>query len=314
MITISKKRIRNLYNYLPKSLYKKQLVFTADIGRHNEGYLEFLGFEMPLENGHTILPAPIGSISRMNADGKSIPIKDQPKETRYRDVEFTRTEWRGNGETEEVTSNVWVPYKRYQRLSIPPVNVELSIFENSIGQILVKTPNIVWENNDEIIIHTINLLLELFGDCYVFEENNEIEIITLEKQVLNWEIFPTGEYPWETVKEVISKNKRKQAKRSYRAAMQRFKFIHSFEPNFYASGRGGYSGYVVFGFDKKFFILESQYSDNATYIFNNQWEELSKLTKKEIISDELQKARFIHNPKWEKNINEFINNEVRNHG
>lgn len=44
----------------------------------------------------------------------------------------------------------------------------------------------------------------------------------------------------------------------------------------------------------------------ATYIFENDWKTVSKLTKKEIIQNKLAKDRIIHNNKWEENVSKYI--------
>ena len=42
-----------------------------------------------------------------------------------------------------------------------------------------------------------------------------------------------------------------------------------------------------------------QPTGNATYVFEENWEELSKLTKAEIIRGKLQKDRIIHRENWD---------------
>ena len=83
--------------------------------------------------------------------------------------------------------------------------------------------------------------------------------------------------------------------------------ITDFEPEFVAIGRAGFSGYLIFGFPKKnLFVLESLYSGNATYVFAEKWEGLSKLTKAEILQGKLQKDRIIHRENWESQINNIL--------
>jgi len=68
-------------------------------------------------------------------------------------------------------------------------------------------------------------------------------------------------------------------------------------------GNAGFHGYIIFGFKKKnFYILESVHLGNATYVFGKNWEELSKLTKKEILDEGLQEKRIIHKRSWENQI------------
>lgn len=80
------------------------------------------------------------------------------------------------------------------------------------------------------------------------------------------------------------------------------------KPEFVAIGTGGFHRYMVFGFPRKrLHILESAYYGNATYVFGNSWEELSKLSKAEILSGDLQKARLVHREAWTTEVDKFLN-------
>lgn len=64
-------------------------------------------------------------------------------------------------------------------------------------------------------------------------------------------------------------------------------------------GEAGFTGYFVFGFPaKKLFVLESIYSDNATYVLDEDWEQISRLTKAEILDQGLHQERLVHRVGW----------------
>jgi len=66
-------------------------------------------------------------------------------------------------------------------------------------------------------------------------------------------------------------------------------YIAGYIPDFLAYGDQGFWGYVVYDFtDKDIFVFESNRPDNATYIFRGIWKEASKLTKAEILGNNLQ--------------------------
>jgi hypothetical protein len=63
----------------------------------------------------------------------------------------------------------------------------------------------------------------------------------------------------------------------------------------------------VFGFtDRSLYVLENSFAGNATYIFDKNWEELSQLTKAEILAEKLQKYRLIHRIHWRRNIGDIL--------
>jgi hypothetical protein len=78
-------------------------------------------------------------------------------------------------------------------------------------------------------------------------------------------------------------------------------------PALTAVGRAGFDGYLIFGYpDKHRYVLESLDYGNATYVFGENWEALSQLTKREIIADDLHLARIIHRQGWAAEIADVL--------
>lgn len=97
------------------------------------------------------------------------------------------------------------------------------------------------------------------------------------------------------------------SKTNQKITMDKCEYINSFHPDFRAYGRLGFRGYIIFGFKSlNCYVLESIYPNNATYIFNEEWEALSKLTKAEILKGNLHNARFIHREKWKQNLRKVL--------
>ncbi len=72
-------------------------------------------------------------------------------------------------------------------------------------------------------------------------------------------------------------------------------------------GRAGFDGYVIFGFPQKnLFVLENVHSDNATYVFEEDWAELSQMTKAQILSHDLHKDRLIHRRGWPAKVRRLL--------
>lgn len=163
---IRKKRIRSIGNNIRGVRRGDQVaVVLQDLARFNDRLVE-TGFSTNLNIGETILPAPTGPVSRFNAEGDYEVHKDQPMETAYRQAEWKWQEFRGRYDTVERSKIVEIPYKRYPRTFISPPSVELSIKELKNGSKILASPGIEFvEDNDEDLIHIINLYLELFGEC-----------------------------------------------------------------------------------------------------------------------------------------------------
>ena len=228
-------------------------------------------------------------------------------ETAYRQREWSWEQWAGYRTTETHSKIVDVPYKRYPRTFIPPPSIELSIVKNRVDKKYIIAPeqklNFI---NSEPLIHIINIFLEIFGYCEVLSE--DLKDYTFRNvRRLNWEILPPGKWPWIKIKDEVMPIIQKATQQKQVVIKYRLRVITNFNPEFVAIGRAGFYGYLIFGFPgKNLYMLESLFTGNATYIFEENWENLSKLTKAEILQAKLQKDRIIHREKWDYYIKNLL--------
>lgn len=114
--------------------------------------------------------------------------------------------------------------------------------------------------------------------------------------------------PWEQLSKQLEPlvNLAKEGNRPF--ILHRLEKVYSYNPDFTAVGTAGFKGYVIMGFpSKNTFACESIYYGNATYIFAEKWEDLSKRTKAEILNANLQKDRIIHRVnQWDKRIEKLL--------
>lgn len=302
---ITKKRISSLGANLPASLKGKEVAIALKGLADHKDALGKAGFAADLALGETILPTSVGKISEYNAEGRYVPQKDKPKETVYRQVEWTHTEWHGPYQ-QEVTSTVDVPYKRYPRKFFPPPGVELTVAKSQSGDMIVTTHPVKYSTqNEEQLLHVINLFLELFGECSLMA-GDLTDLTKIKFERLNWQVLPQGEQPWITLQPVLQPIiQRRSTQPSVVTA--RLETINKYKPDFVAVGKGGFEGYVVFGFPKKnLFVLESANPNNATYVFDSNWRDLSQMTKAEILDASLQKDRLIHRKGWPQQVRKLL--------
>ncbi|MHC9435950.1 hypothetical protein [Leclercia adecarboxylata] len=301
---IQKKRIRNIDNYITD--FDSRDIYIVH-GLPNQQKSVSIGFTSNQLVGEEVLPQVIGPITRFNANGKSVPDKTAPKETAYRQVSWTWKKWSGRGETEEVTETREIEYQRYQRIFTPPPSVELKIVENLQGEKLIISPKISLTNqNKGLVTHYINLFLEIFGLCEIVDDQLKT-IVNSQSVKLNWSLLPQGKHPWKTIGSQILSAINIRGKGNSAVVEGRLELINSKEPDFVAVGRAGFQGYVIFGFSNlNIFILESSQCNNATYIFDNNWQQLSQLTKADILNGNLHRARIIHRRYWAAEILKYL--------
>lgn len=295
---INKKRIRNVSNYLYAIKDGEDFFVVKEAGDVSLKKMKRIGFSDGLINGAQVLPSIVGPVTRFNAKGGFYKFKNLPMETVYRSV--CVKDWHGNDHY------VDVPYKRYPRENIMPPSVELKIVDIKGAYYFISPKmrkSVAEEQNNK---HIINLFLELFGSCEIFNQSYESAISTIPTKRVNWHILPEGEYPWNRMLQLAGNL---LSKRVGKSKMQKHNIttIARYKPKEIIYGIGGFRGYLVFVFpEKNLFVMENVIYGNATYVFDDNWERFSQLTKAEIIKNNFQKYRFEHHKGWEDKIKEIL--------
>ena len=296
-LIIRKKRIMNLssLNSLPMGI---EVRVGITINKDFLPKLKRMGFTVPLLIGETLLPAAIGPVTKRNSEGSYLLHRDQKRELHFRMVEWKYNEWRGRYDKAEVKKITDVPYLRYPRTFIPPKSIEFTVVEvNGVNKLVSPILEVSRENED-LIVHIINICLEVFNECEILSLKNDLYILpnVIRK---NWLILPRGKMPWEKRKPSLLKVIDAANGNNKKVIVSRLETINSYMPDFTAVGEAGFGGYVIFGFtDNNLYVLESSAVNNATYVLRDEWEKLSQLTKAEILSNELHELRIIHNKNW----------------
>lgn len=294
-MNINKKRIISVNNIVDKIPSGIEFKVVKSVNNLDFNTISKIGFPVKLESGYKILPNIIGPVSKFNALGKYKPLKHLPKEYRYLyTIYWEWTEYNGDKHSKFVD----IYRMCYQREFTPPPSIELTYTTNDESSYIISESLINNESNHEIIKNTINLFLEIFGDCEL--RYSDLKNITppITKKV-NWEMLPKGEYPWKRENSHIHKKLNKKSSRVKEPIIIRQEQIITFGPDEIYQGSGGFKDYMAYIFKEAgITILESTQYDNATYIFDLNWEEVSQLTKADILQNNLQKARVIHSEGW----------------
>lgn len=295
---ISKKRIRNIDSYLLGIRDNDSFFIVKKVSEIELNRLSLHGFSTPLIVGEQVLPRILGPISRINSIGSFIRRKDLPMETKFRDG--CVKDWHGNYHF------VDIPYKRYPREEIPAPSIELKIINISDELHVISPPLQRNNSSNSIIKHVINLFLELFGSCDVYTMDLVPALTSIPTIRVNWRILPEGEYPWTRLAQLAGNL---SSSRTGIAKIQEHNIntILQFRPSELVYGAGGFRGYLVFKFPtKNLFVMENVIYGNATYIFENDWEQFSQLTKAEIIENSLVLRRIEHRAGWEDKIKSIL--------
>ena len=256
--------------------------------------LRALGFDDAPTDGESLIPSPVGPFSTFNANGREIVRRDLPKVSQSRMVWSTWNDWHGNPHSGMQIRSQQV----YQRELVPPPEEYLTVMQGESGPVVASRSLDKSVDDDEKIVHVINLLLELFGDLEITSVDLKSTRSLVVKR-LNWRVLPPGEFPFERAKKELAEFLDRVEENVRPVVQSRIRSVTQYKPDFVAVGVGGFREYVVFGFQSKnIYVLESPTLGNATYVFKNNWAEVSALSKKEILDGALHEARLVHNHRW----------------
>jgi hypothetical protein len=299
---ITQKRIRSLHAHLlcvgPDAVITPALL---DLDPHRDRLRE-IGFPPGLEPGQVLLPAVVGPRTRFNAEGEERVHRDRPKEF------VTRLAWarwqERHGNDQRVIRGVrpW-NYQRFPRSLVPPPGVELRVVSD--GRLAIVAETIQRGVDDERLLHSINLMLELFGECDLLDESPVSLAADAPVSRLNWELIPAG--PAGDIPPQLGDLVGALPAKDRRVAEYRIARVEELEPDFVAVGRGGFRGYAVFGFSERGrVVLESLYSGHETVVSDRCWEELSRLSKSELLADAGHEEHIEHSPGWESRLRDAV--------
>jgi len=292
------KQVRTLSTY--RKIIERLAQFRLISPNLTDGLAVALGFEGIPNEGDSILPAVVGPATAFNAHGKEIIRRDLPMETRSRMINTSWQDWHGQTHYGIQTRD----YEAYPRdLTLPPEE-HLTCMRKD-GNIVATSRVIEREEIESDIVNLLNIFLECFPSFEIAQPD-----LTEPTQVrkLSWKILPHGQYPFDRARQALEDYLQRLSDDDRATATERIRTITRHNPDFIAVGLGGFSDYVVFGFTgRRRYVLESPNTGNATYIFRNEWELISQLSKREILEGNLQEARLIHNAGWHMAVSQAIN-------
>jgi hypothetical protein len=308
---IKKAYIRNVESYLaglPAGIALRPVIEVDDELMKR---LPTFGFPSVPEDGHTVLPSPVGPVSRFNADGRWLVHRDQPKEHRYiRTVSWRWKQWSGRDQTEEREDFRDINRDCYPRTLVPPPGVEVTYVERG-GKPMLIAPLLKNEPRQvEAIGHAINLLLELAGECQLVREDYTPFAPPLLHRV-NWSMLPPGAHPWERIAGHLERVLVRDSDNTRRVILDRQATIMEHQPDEQYVGLGGFSDYIAYVFKPQgVVVLESIRRDNAIYVFGDGWERFARLTKAEVLGNLLHRARIVHCTGWKERLAEVLGNRA----
>lgn len=260
-----------------------------------------------------IVPNPrIGIYSRRNVQGYDVVHKDKPKITKTWSIESPNY-----GDTDKGYHSVDFSKEVYPRENYPPkllsIRVDL-IAEELSGQAFVfkfvvqEVLNRRTTNFEHNLFFNLNLLQEIIGNHDVFESESSLDeyVKTL---YVNWEILPPGDQEQALLR--ILGNQTKDPRTRSRI-VERYNILSSLHPKNFIYGTNEFRRYFGAQFAEDFVVFENIEYGNAIYIMFENWEELSKKSRIELLSsNSTDFMRILHTKTWKKRLRATVYEQMK---
>lgn len=157
-------------------------------------------------------------------------------------------------------------------------------------------------------LYQLNILQECIGKTDVFAANSANEEF-LRVRTINWEIFPPGERDQDIVR--ILGKLRKVTPEIKKELTEKYDFLIGLNPQELLVGVHGLRGYFGAKFSDNLVVFESLKYGHAIYVLYEDWQELSKLSRSEILQlPDKQFDRIRHTIGWKNRLSNLIKNKT----
>lgn len=276
------------------------------------GHFEPLGIglnsdgALVLPQSPVIPPSENGTWARRNREGWTILRTDLPKVWRSFSYEVPNF-----GDYSRGTHDYTYERECYQREVVPPlgaaVRIALQEEREDYFHLLFELDQVLLADEkmfDRLLLFCLNLMQESTGCSDVIAAHESLAEIAAQRHI-DWEIFPAGsrEARDRFVERVERLSHERQGK-----VKERYQFLRSLGPANWVFGSNlGSSAYFGAQFADDVVVFENINFGNAVYVLHGDWEEMSKLSRTELLRDWDSYDRIVHSGGWERRLRFAIN-------
>ncbi len=248
-----------------------------------------------------------GRYSSYNQKGRSIIRRNLPKVTKW----FSHDIY-PYGDTSRNTVLATYSRKVWQREEWLPefltFSVSLKQEDSEFCYFIIKCEEIIDKRSNDAefrVLYNINLISENCGNYQIIENDKDDDYI-LKTLYVNWELLPPGHIEIQS----ITRNFETKSPQEQKEVLERFEYIKSFNPKKLIKGSNKFSQYFGAIMSNDVVVLENTHVGNAIYVFYNDWEILSKLSRTELLRmNSKNVTRIRHSGNWKELLNKTINNK-----
>jgi hypothetical protein len=250
-----------------------------------------------------LLPRTRGLFAARNLDGWVEKRKDLPKESR--EISSLAPDWNGNGyHLISRTIEAWPVQHHRARLNTISAKVLEQLRDGALVRFRVDQP--LCRESDTFAVDlnfNIRLLREAVGSAKIYSADMSDQEFA-KVQTVDWAMLPAG-----SVDRVLAQlaARPRVSEERMRVAGERLRTLDRLGHDGYIVGIGRFSNYFGVQFGHRLVALENLEYGNALYMFEENWEELSKLSRSELIRRrDPQVHRIPHLPGWQSAIRKLL--------
>lgn len=250
-----------------------------------------------------LLPRTRGLFAARNLDGWVEKRKDMSKE--LREISSWAPDWNGNGyHLISRTIEAWPLQHHRARLNTISATVLEQLRDGAL--VWFRIDQLLSRESDTFVVDlnfNIRLMRETVGAANVYDADlSDEEYATI--QMVDWELLP----PRSGDRILARLAKRNGVSEEHlRVAGERLRTLDRLGNDGFIVGTGRFSNYFGAKFGDRFIALENLEYGNALYVFEENWEKLSKLSRSELIRRcDPQVHRIPHLPGWQSAIRQLL--------
>jgi hypothetical protein len=285
----------------------------------NETKLNLVGFiidgeKLSLAHDDFIPDENFGTVSNRNSNGIEISHKEKPK--------VKKSIYLGDrpnfGDWSKGSFSLWQTRDVYQKSFIQPkglsIRVEIHDYNKSKKSwkvtFTIDTPlDISSVTFEEDLLFSLSLLNEVTRKYNVFSSETTPEQIA-SARIVSWEFFPPGERDISSIITYKMTHSNSNSEND-KTILNRALVIEKLKPKQFIFGSEISNDYYGAQFHENLIVFENIRYGNATYILYDDWEEISKLSRTEILNSDNNFDRIIHDSGWEKTLKETLKYRLR---
>jgi hypothetical protein len=288
-------------------------VKTEDILDGDFKHLDIEIVDGDLKCPDRILPRPnVGRYSKYNLRGQEIIYKDLPMVTKSYNVDSPNF-----GDWSKGSHDVWWDRNVYERDYLAPkyfeIKIELLGLDDKNNHVIrFQVDNILDKNSssfEDDLLFDLNLLQENTGNHNVFSVDADLKEY-LQSLYVSWEILPPGEID-QNITRILTGIRNKDPKLRQRLT-DRYKFLSKLKPRNFVQGTSRFQRYFGAQFADDLVVFENVEYGNAIYVMFKDWEELSKISRVDLLTSSSQQfIRIRHTKTWKIKLKRTISQELQ---